>query len=89
MDTISLVDDVRLGVAMSTVAPKGRKHLCADSLFRLLHEHFATLADDCVAEVEIPLDDALMSAFAMFSLKAPSLLGFDKQRADGNLKTIW
>jgi len=39
--------------------------------------------------VEIPLDDALMSAFAMFSLKAPSLLGFDKQRADGNLKTIY
>ena len=89
METISLVDDVRLGVAMSTVAPKGRKHLCADSLFRLLHENFATLADDGVAEVEIPLDDALMSAFAMFSLKAPSLLAFDKQRAEGNLKTIY
>jgi hypothetical protein len=74
---------------MSIVAPKGRKHLCADALFRLLHEHFATIADDDVDEVEIPLDDALMSAFAMFSLKAPSLLGFDKQRADGNLKTIY
>jgi len=53
---------------MSIVAPKGRKHLCADALFRLLHEHFATIADDDVDEVEIPLDDALMSAFAMFSL---------------------
>jgi hypothetical protein len=74
---------------MSMVAPKGRKHLCADALFRLLHENFATIADDDVNEVEIPLDDALMSAFAMFSLKAPSLLGFDKQRADGNLKTIY
>jgi Transposase DDE domain len=30
-----------------------------------------------------------MSAFAMFSLKAPSLLAFDKQRAEGNLKTIY
>jgi len=30
-----------------------------------------------------------MSAFAMFSLKAPSLLSFDKQRAEGNLKTIY
>lgn len=89
METISLVDDVRLGVAMSTVAPKGRKHLRADSLFRLLHENFATLADDCVAEAELPLDDALMSAFAMFSLKAPSLLAFDKQRAEGNLQTIY
>ena len=74
---------------MSTAAPKGRKHLCADSLFRLLHENFANIADDCVDEVEIPLDDALMSAFAMFSLKAPSLLAFDKQRAEGNLKTIY
>src|SRR5437867_5640138 len=74
---------------MSMVAPKGRTHLCADSLFRLLHENFATIADDGVDEVEIPLDDALMSAFAMFSLKAPSLLAFDKQRAEGNLKTIY
>src|SRR6266852_8377201 len=59
------------------------------ALFRLLREHFATIADDRVDEVEIPLDDALMSAFAMFSLKAPSLLAFDKQRAEGNLKTIY
>jgi Transposase DDE domain len=70
------------------VVPKGRKHLGADALFRLLHAHFATIADDDVDEVEIPLADALMSAFAMFSLKAPSLLAFDKQRADGNLQTI-
>ena len=74
---------------MSIVVPKGRKHLCADALFRLLHAHFATIADDGVDEVEIPLDDALMSAFAMFSLKAPSLLAFDKQRAEGNLQTIY
>ena len=89
MATIALVDDVRLGGAMSTVAPKGRKHLCADSLFRVLHEHFATLADDGVAEVEMPLDDARMSAFAMVSLNAPSLLAFDQQRAEGHLKTIY
>jgi Transposase DDE domain len=74
---------------MSVVAPKGRKHLCADALFRLLHAHFATIVDDGVDEVEIPLADALMAAFAMFSLKAPSLLAFDKQRAEGNLKTIY
>jgi len=74
---------------MSIVVPKGRKYLCADALFRLLREHFATIADDRVDEVEIPLSDALMSAFAMFSLKAPSLLAFDKQRAEGNLKTIY
>jgi hypothetical protein len=77
------------GGAMSTAAPKGRKHLCADSLFNLLHGSFANIADDGVDEVEIPLSDALMSAFAMFSLKAPSLLAFDKQRAEGNWKTIY
>jgi len=74
---------------MSIVVPKGRKYLCADALFRLLHENFACIADDGADDVEIPLDDALMSAFAMFSLKAPSLLSFDKQRAEGNLKTIY
>jgi len=30
-----------------------------------------------------------MAAFAMFSLKSPSLLAFDKQRAEGNLGTIY
>ena len=30
-----------------------------------------------------------MSAFAMFSLKSPSLLAFDKERAEGNLRTIY
>ena len=35
------------------------------------------------------LPDVLMSAFAMFSLKSPSLLAFDKQRAEGNLRTIY
>src|SRR5258706_1583282 len=30
-----------------------------------------------------------MSAFAMFALKAPSLLAFDKERAEGNLETIY
>ena len=77
------------GGAMSTAAPKGRKHLCADALFNLLHGSFANIADDGVDEVEIPLSDALMSAFAMFSLKAPSLLAFDRQRAEGNLNTIY
>ena len=30
-----------------------------------------------------------MAAFAMFSLKSPSLLAFDKERAEGNLETIY
>ena len=74
---------------MSSVAPKERKHLSVDALFRLVRNGFDTIPDPHPNDVEIPLTDALMAAFAMFSLKAPSLLAFDKQRVEGNLKTIY
>ena len=74
---------------MSHVPPKGRKYLSADALFRLVHTGFASIPDDRPAEADMSLPDVLMSAFAMFSLKAPSLLAFDKERAEGNLHTIY
>ena len=74
---------------MSIVAPKARKHLSADALFHLVRSGFATIPDPRCEDVDISLTDALMSAFAMFSLKAPSLLAFDKERAEGNLHTIY
>src|SRR5262249_15651308 len=74
---------------MSIVAPQVRQHLSADALFRLVHRGFASLPAHRLDDTEISLRDALMSAFAMFSLKAPSLLAFDKQRAEGNLRTIY
>jgi DDE family transposase len=74
---------------MSIVAPKERKYLCADALFRLVRSGFTNIADYRSGNAEISLTDALMSAFAMFSLKSPSLLAFDKQRAEGNLGTIY
>jgi len=78
-----------MGFAMAIVAPKGRKHLSADALFRLVRSGFNTIPDHRFPDAEISLADALMSAFAMFSLKSPSLLAFDKQRAEGNLRTIY
>src|SRR6266851_2052003 len=75
--------------AMSIVAPKERKYLCADALFRLVRSGLANIADYRYGDAESSLTDALMSAFAMFSLKSPSLLAFDKQRAEGNLGTIY
>src|SRR6266403_860247 len=82
--------DVRMsGGVMSIVAPQGRKYLSADALFRLVQSDFARLPDYRVGDTEIALADALMSALAMFSLKAPSLLAFDKERAEGNLHTIY
>jgi hypothetical protein len=74
---------------MTIVAPHIRKHLSADALFRLVHSGFASLPDHRLDDTEITVSDALMSAFAMFSLKAPSLLAFDKKRAEGNLHTIY
>src|SRR5499427_5830248 len=74
---------------MSMVAPKVRKHLSADALFHVVQSGFATIPEPRYEEGDISLTDTLMSAFAMFSLKAPSLLSFDKQRAEGNLKTIY
>src|SRR5256885_5484549 len=77
------------GVAMSIVAPKGRKQLSIDALFRLVRSGFDPIPDHRCTDAEISLTDTLMSAFAMFSLKSPSLLAFDKQRAEGNLGTIY
>jgi len=74
---------------MSLVAPKVRKHLSADALFGLVRNGFAHIPDYRLSETDIALADALMAAFAMFSLKAPSLLAFDKERVEGNLHTIY
>src|SRR5882672_8163669 len=77
------------GLSMSILAPQVRQHLSADALFGLVRNGFAHIPDYRLSETDIPLADALMAAFAMFSLKAPSLLAFDKERAEGNLHTIY
>src|SRR5262245_34321722 len=77
------------GFPMAIVVPKARKHLSADALFALVRNGFAHIPEYRLGETDISLADALMSAFAMFSLKAPSLLAFDKERAEGNLHTIY
>jgi len=40
---------------MSIVAPKARKYLCADALFRLVRSGFANIADDRSGDAEISL----------------------------------
>src|SRR5499433_4308784 len=55
----------------------------------LLHKCVIFYVNLTMPEPDIALADALMAAFAMFSLKAPSLLAFDKERAEGNLHTIY
>ena len=70
---------------------KIREHLSASGLFRVVRSGFGKMEDTRAAErVGIFLADTLMSAFAMFSLKDPSLLAFDKRRqTDDNLHTVY
>ncbi len=71
-------------------SPKLRKHLNADALFKALHDDFSNVSDFRQGVSEISMADALMSGFAMFSLKDPSLLAFDERRGtDQNLRTIY
>jgi hypothetical protein len=70
-----------------------RKHLYADALFTRIRSAFENISDHRTGEVTISLPDALMSGFAMFSLKDPSLLAFDERRQDEtklkNLKSMY
>jgi hypothetical protein len=74
---------------MATSAPSVRKYLSADALFGLLRSGFADIAEHRPGKPDISLTDALMSAFAMFSLKSPSLLAFDQERTAGNLQRVY
>lgn len=74
---------------MVTKAPTTRKHLSADALFGSLRTGFAALPEHRPGTPDIALADALMSAFAMFSLKSPSLLAFDQERTEGNLQRVY
>ena len=68
-----------------------RTHLNADSLLALVRKDFQMIPDARAENAKISLDDALMSALAMFQLKEPSLLAFDKRRREEpeNLHTVF
>jgi hypothetical protein len=70
---------------------KLRRHLNADALFNSVRNGFRKIKDHRNGDTNISLSDALMSGFAMFSAKDPSLLAFDERRsaAPHNLKTIY
>lgn len=68
---------------------KQRKDLCADALFKTTHSGFEKIKDPRIREPKISLPDALMSGFAMFSLKDPSLLAFEERRNDQNIKNVY
>ena len=68
-----------------------RKKLNADTMFNIIREDFQKIQDQRAGNSKISLADALMSGFAVFQLKHPSLLAFDKfcNEKPDNLHTIF
>ncbi len=58
-----------------------RKHLSTDALLALLRKRFERLTDPRGEAAQTSLPDALLAAFAMFSLKSPSLLSLIRRVA--------
>ena len=71
-----------------------RKNISAQSMLSDMRKHFDKITDHRQTKgVDISIADALMSAFAMFSLKTSSLLQFDEARADAivshNIRSLY
>ena len=73
---------------------KLKNALSVDNLLRLVSQWSGDIPDQTTKiKTQISLHDHVMSAIAMFKLKYPSLLQFDKDRIDpahaNNLKTLF
>ena len=70
-----------------------KKHLSAQGLLKRIRENFETVKDPRKRNGTIPLVDCLMSGLAVFGLKYPSLLQFEKHKNEEivkhNLKTLY
>lgn len=69
---------------MDQATQTSRQGLSADRFFQFIRSEFDKIADHRSQPVQFSLADTLMAALAMFSLKDPSLLAFDKRREDPN-----
>lgn len=76
--------------AVAGCVPVLRRELSADRLVKLLRQRFEQVPDPRRSgSVGYWLADCLMAGFAMFSLKDPSLLAFQKRADDDNLRTLY
>lgn len=68
-----------------------QQNLTFDHLMHFLDDQFQTFPDHRATNARYALADVLKSAFAMFSLKSPSLLDFKKQTVpeENNLRSIY
>lgn len=70
---------------------KLQEKITFDALMKMLSEEFAQIQDHRRANRSYALADVLRSAFAMFSLKSPSLLAFQEQtkQEEKNLQALY
>lgn len=70
-----------------------RKHLNGDAMIKEISDEFLKIEDTRADNVSYSVHDALMSAFAMFSIKSESLLDFQENRENdvvwGNIKNTF
>ena len=74
--------------------PSSKKQVAAacsaDALYRTIRADFQAIPEHAPGDVEATLADALMTGFAVFSLKDASLLAFDQRRkTEHNLGTVY
>ena len=70
--------------------PKSRRFLSADGLIATLRQRLQSVEDPRrESHVSFSMVDCLMAAFAMFSLKDPSLLAFQERQDDPSLKNLY
>jgi hypothetical protein len=62
-----------------------KKHLSMPSLLKRMASYFKTIKEPAGKRAKLPLADCLMSGLALFGLKMPSLLAFDKQTKEERL----
>lgn len=79
---------------MSATSPRPRKTLSGEGLIRTLRGEFEKIPDHrMLGKVTIPLADALMCGFALYSQKEPSLLKFEQKLnaevVGDNLKKVY
>src|SRR5271170_4391918 len=72
----------------TTAPPRLRRHLHFDALVLLARRAFDKLPEQrrCPA---FSLADTLMAGLALFSLKDPSLLAFQRRAVDHNLRSVF
>jgi hypothetical protein len=75
-------------MSLATSERRARRHLDMDALLQLARQRFAQLPEQrrCPS---FPLADTLMAGLALFSLKDPSLLAFQRRAGDHNLRSVF